>query len=42
MKKVIAISSSGRKRNTYRLIESTRDLLEEAGIELEIIHLSDA
>ncbi|MDO5794620.1 MAG: flavodoxin family protein [Turicibacter sp.] len=41
MKKVIAISSSGRKRNTYRLIESTRDLLEEAGIELEIIHLAD-
>ena len=41
MKQVIAISSSGRKRNTYRLIESTRKTLEEAGIELEIIHLTD-
>lgn len=41
MKKVIAISSSGRKRNTYRLIESTRKRLEEADIELEIIHLAD-
>ncbi len=41
MKKVIAISSSGRKRNTYRLIESTREMLKEAGIEVEIIHLAD-
>lgn len=41
MKKVIAISSSGRRKNTYRLIESTREMLKEAGIELEIIHLAD-
>lgn len=41
MKKVIAISSSGRKRNTYRLIESTRKMLEEADIELEIVHLAN-
>lgn len=41
MKKVIAISSSGRKKNTYRFIESTRSQLKEAGIELEIIHLAD-
>lgn len=41
MKKVIAISSSGRKKNTYKLIESTRQLLKDAEIELEIIHLAE-
>lgn len=41
MKQVIAISSSGRKRNTFRLIESTREKLEAAGIKLETIHLAD-
>ena len=41
MKKVIAISSSGRKKNTYKLIESTRQLLKDAEIELEIVHLAD-
>ena len=41
MKKVIAISSSGIKKNTYKLIESTRQLLKDAEIELEIVHLAD-
>ncbi|MGL4337016.1 MAG: flavodoxin family protein [Turicibacter sp.] len=39
MKKVIAISSSGRMGNTYKLIKSCETLLSESGIELEIIHL---
>ena len=41
MKKVIAISSSGRQKNTYQLIQSAAPLLKEAGISLQIIHLSN-
>lgn len=41
MKKVIAISSSGRQKNTYQLIQSTEAVLKEAGISLQIIHLSN-
>lgn len=38
---MIAISSSGRQKNTYQLIQSTESILKKFGIQLQVIHLSN-
>lgn len=39
--KVIAINSSRRKKNTYKVLSNVKEVLKEDGIECEIIHLFD-
>lgn len=41
MKKIVAINSSRRKQNTYRLIQSAEELLRQHDMELKIINLYD-
>ena len=41
MKKIIAINSSKRKKNTYKLIWRVKEILEVEKIEVEIINLFD-
>ncbi len=39
--KVLAISSSNRKKNTYSIISQVKDILNDSNIEVEILHLFD-
>lgn len=41
MKKVLLINASNRKKNTYKLLTSVKDILVSKGYEAEILNLSD-
>ena len=39
MKKILLINSSSRKKNTYKLLSSIEDILNDKGYETELISL---